>query len=242
MIDIHSHILPDVDDGARGAQDALSMLHAAAAGGVTLQVLTPHMKPGRFDNSAAQLAAGFAAFAESARASGCDIGLRLAAEVHVGPHVVALARAGTLPFLGECDARKTLLLEFPLTTPPAGSINLIDWLLDNDILPVIAHPERCREWQQHPDRLAPYLERGCALQVTGSSLLGGFGQDAQTTAIRLIERDAVAAVASDCHNPRYRPPDLHIARDWLAQTFDSVTAATLTERGPARLLGLAAAH
>lgn len=100
LTDIHSHILPGVDDGVQSDADALAMLRIAAAGGVTTQVLTPHYHPGRFDNARAALAARFAAFQATVDAAGIDIRLRLAGEVHIGPEILQMVADDTLPWLG----------------------------------------------------------------------------------------------------------------------------------------------
>jgi len=204
MLDIHSHILPGVDDGVRTLNEALEMLRLAAAGGVTTQVLTPHIQPGRFDNTQAFLQERFQVFKEAVDQAAIDIELRLAAEVHIGPEIMTLVTDDTLPWLGEYQGMKTFLLEFPLTHPPAGSINLVHWLIQRGVLPVIVHPERCRKWQDHPEQLEPYLAAGCPIQITASSLLGKFGAAARETAVDLIEQAPFCVIATDSHNLRYR--------------------------------------
>lgn len=240
MIDIHSHILPGVDDGVRTLSDALEMLRIAAADGVREQVLTPHLHPGRFDNSPAALRAQFDQFTEAVQAAGIDIALHLAAEVHVGSEITGLVERDELPWLGEYQGRKTFLLEFPLTAVPSGSINLIRWLLARDVLPVIVHPERCREWQRQPDRLAPYLKLGCPLQITASSLNGRFGSGARAAAMTLLDSGAFVVIASDCHNLAYRPPDLSSALPCATARCGAERAEWMVTTGPGELLGLPA--
>ena len=235
MIDIHSHILPGVDDGAKTLEDALEMLSLASASGVTTQVLTPHVQPGRFDNAKADLERRFDAFRSEADRAGIEIDLRLAAEVHVGPEIMQLVADDTLPWLGEYRGMRTFLLEFPLTHTPAGSINLVHWLIQRDVLPVIVHPERCREWQDHPDRLAPFIEAGCPIQITASSLTGGFGGAAKRLATDLIASTPTLVVATDCHNLAYRPPDLDAGYAAVEELANAVLARHATSELPAAL-------
>ena len=104
MIDLHSHILPGVDDGVQTLEDALEMLRIAAAGGVTIQVLTPHIHPGRFDNSKAALEPRFEALRTATEEAGIGIELRLAAELHAVPDIrerVTLLRGGS--HVDSCD-------------------------------------------------------------------------------------------------------------------------------------------
>lgn len=237
MIDIHSHILPGVDDGVQTLEDGLAMLRIAAAGGVTTQVLTPHLHPGRFDNTLEFLQQRFESFSEAVENAGIDIELRLAAEVHIGPEIMAMVTNDTLPWLGEYRGMKTFLLEFPLTSTPAGSINLVHWLIKHDVLPVIVHPERCREWQDHPERLAPYFEAGCPLQITGASLLGQFGTSAKTLAVEILESATEFVIATDCHNLAYRPPDLSQALGAASNIIGPTLARKATSDQPRALLG-----
>lgn len=239
MIDIHSHILPGVDDGVQTLEDALEMLRIAVESGVKTQVLTPHIQPGRFDNTKDYLLRRFQDFLEAVRAARIDIELRLAAEVHVCPQIMGMVASDTLPWLGTYQGMKTFLLEFPQSKPPAGSVNLVRWLVNRKVLPIIVHPERCREWQEHPERLEQLVEFGCPLQITASSLLGGFGRGARDAALRfLTESQAPIAVASDCHNLAYRPPDIDQGYAWLNDKFGGASSTRLTGETPAQLLGL----
>lgn len=236
MIDIHSHILPGVDDGVQSEDDALEMLRIAARSGVTLQVLTPHIHPGRFDNNVQALRQHFDRFQARVEAEGIEIELRLAAELHIGTAIMQMVADDTLPWLGEYRGMRTFLLEFPQTRAPTGSINLVNWLIDQGVLPVIVHPERSREWQEHPERLTPYIEVGCPLQLTASSILGKFGQRAKTAALRLMENTTLTVLASDCHNLTYRPPDLNLSFDAIAKQYHPQKARKLCEDLPAALI------
>ncbi|VAW85193.1 Manganese-dependent protein-tyrosine phosphatase [hydrothermal vent metagenome] len=97
MIDIHSHILPGVDDGAQNVADAIEMLRIAADGGVTHQVLTPHIHLNRFDNNITQLKEHFEVFQEVVEDKGISIKLHLAAEIHIDPNIIQMVESDTLP-------------------------------------------------------------------------------------------------------------------------------------------------
>ncbi|TPW14613.1 MAG: protein-tyrosine phosphatase [Halothiobacillaceae bacterium] len=208
MIDIHSHILPGVDDGAQTVEDALKMLLLAAADGVTVQYLTPHIQPNRFNNNRQALEERFSVFREQVANAGITIELRLAAEVHIGPEVMTMVDRGTLPWLGRWRGEYCFLLELPSNTLPTGSINLIHWLRKRQITPIIVHPERNREFQKQPDKLRPFIEAGCPLQITSGSLSSRFGPEAQVLAEQLLKGRYVSAIATDSHNLAYRPPCL----------------------------------
>lgn len=208
MIDIHSHILPRVDDGARSIDEALEMLRMAVDQGVTTQVLTPHIHLGRFDNTKQKLTEHFLRFRDVVAANNISIKLLLAAELRIGPELMQLVQQDQIPWLGEYQGKKTFLLEFPRIDIPHGSDNLVRWLLQKNIQPIIVHPERNKTFSRNPAKLQTFIDLGCPLQVTASSLTGKFGPEAQDMAERLIRDEQVLAIASDCHNLKGRAPDL----------------------------------
>jgi len=208
LIDIHSHILPNVDDGARSNAEALDMLRMAVDGGVTTQILTPHIHFGRFNNTKADLEERFEQFQTLVDEANINVELQLGAEVRIGPEVMQLVNNNAIPWLGEYQGRKTFLLEFPRQDVPFGSDNLVKWLLAKNCLPIIVHPERNRTFVDQRHKLQTFIDLGCPLQLTASSLTGKFGADVQQMSEELLEADLVSAIASDCHNLKGRTPDL----------------------------------
>lgn len=236
MIDIHSHILPCVDDGAESLDVALSMLAASALDGVKTQVLTPHMHRGRYDNKIDDLRESFKNFSIALERSGIDIELKLAAEVHISPDIPLLSKSDELLWMGHWDNAKVFLLEFPFNQLPHGSLNLINWLAKNNIKPVLAHPERYQYFQSAPEKLASYLAAGCLVQITTSSLTGQFGESAYCAADYFLKNDWVHFLASDCHNVNKRAPGLSEAVNIAAQLIGDHAANKLVQDNPAKLL------
>lgn len=208
MIDIHSHILPGVDDGAQTLEDALIMLRMAVANGITTQVLTSHIQTGRYTNSPASLRKSFAEFLDVVDSQNIPIKLLLSAEVRIEPELLVLLEQDDFPWLGMWDDKRVFLLEMPHNHLPVGSLNLVKHLIQNNIMPVIVHPERNRECQQDIKKLVPLIKAGCKIQITAGSLTGNFGQKAKNVAVQLLKEDMVMFLATDCHSPSYRPPDL----------------------------------
>ncbi|MDO6693238.1 tyrosine protein phosphatase [Aliiglaciecola sp. 3_MG-2023] len=208
MIDIHSHILPGVDDGAKTLAEALDMLKMAVDQGVKTQVLTPHIHYGRYENTKADLINRFAQFQQQVIDANIDIELRLGAEIRIGTELMQLVQQDQIPWLGTYQGSKTFLLEFPRIDVPHGSDNLVRWLLQKDIIPIIVHPERNKTFLNHPHKLQIFTDMGCPLQITASSLTGKFGDDVKQMALELVEQDKAFAIASDCHNLKGRAPDL----------------------------------
>jgi protein-tyrosine phosphatase len=208
MIDIHSHILPSIDDGAKSLDEALDMLKIAIDQGVTTQVLTPHIHIGRFNNTIQLIEERFKKFQEQVDAANLKIKLLLGAELRIGPEIMQLISKNAVPWLGEFENKKTFLLEFPRTEVPFGSDNLVKWLLSKNCLPIIVHPERNSTFLNNREKLQTFIDLGCPLQITSSSITGKFGADVQQMCEDLLVAEQVSAIASDCHNLKGRSPDL----------------------------------
>jgi len=235
MIDIHSHILPGIDDGARSLDESLSMLRMAIDGGVTTQVLTPHIHTGRFDNTKQDIEECFEVFSEQVDAANLPIKLLLGAELRIGPEIMALVAADGIPCLGEVGGKKTFLLEFPRNEIPFGSDNLVRWLLSKDYLPIIVHPERNSTFLHHRDKLQVFIDLGCPLQITASSLTGKFGADVKQMAEKLLIAGEVSVIASDCHNLKARSPDLLMGYQHAKSIVGHQAALNLVNGNPQKV-------
>jgi protein-tyrosine phosphatase len=224
MIDIHSHILPGVDDGAQSLKEALTMLKIAVDGGVSTQYLTPHIHFGRYNNTKANLEVCLAQFKEQVNEANIEVELRLGAELRIGPELMQLVTHNAIPCLGVHKGKRTFLLEFPRQEIPYGSDNIVKWLLAKDYLPIIVHPERNRTFLNNREKLQTFIDLGCPLQITASSLTGKFGADVQQMCKDLLEQEQVSAIASDCHNLKGRAPDLGLIINKLGINVNAKTA------------------
>lgn len=236
MIDLHCHYLPGIDDGAQTLQEGLDLARAAVAAGIKTAVLTPHVHVGRYENNLSSIKKAFAAFQRSLSEEQIDLDVRIGGEVRIGAEIIQLIEDGEMPYLGELDGYQILLLEFPHSHVIIGADKLVKWLLDRQIRPLIAHPERNKEVMRNIDKIGPFMEMGCLLQITGASVIGDFGVPAQECALRLLDRNWVSVVASDAHNLAHRPPNLNVARQALAAIGGDTYARELTERMPARIV------
>lgn len=239
MLDIHTHVLPGIDDGARTPDEALALLRALADDGVTHVVATPHIYPGVYDNTADGIATVFARLNAQAQAAALPLTLSWAAEVRICAEMLDWLAAGRLPLLnGGRGSQRFVLLELPDNAVPVGADTLVARLVDAGVTPVIAHPERNRAIADRPQRIDALVRAGARLQLTAASVLGEFGERAATTAQLLLRQGLVEVVASDSHNLRSRRPRMGAARAWLAEHFGAEVAEQLTETNPARLAGM----
>lgn len=232
MIDLHNHLLPGIDDGAPDLDAALALARVAVQDGITHLVCTPHIHPGRYDNTPASIQGAHALFAAALVRENIPLQVAAAAEVRFGMELMVGIAQGAIPFLGEWLGKKVLLLEFPHSEIPFGAERLTSWLLQRNIVPMIAHPERNKGIMRSPAKLKPFLDQGCLLQVTAGSVAGQFGQAAEEVAHALLEQGVVTILASDAHNLQHRPPIISAGLREAARLVGDAKAEALVRTTP----------
>ncbi len=230
MIDIHSHILWGVDDGARELSDSLGMLRIAAEFGTTDIVATPHSDlTYRFQHELVSDRIATLSAASSgvpAIHRGCDFHL----SVENIRDALACPAKYTINGLGY------LLVEFAEAFIPRSSDEILREFVMRGMVPVITHPERNLRLRGNLARLEQWTRLGCALQITAQSLGDGFGKHANRSAWSMLKRGLVHVVASDAHDITHRPPRLDIARKILTQEMGEEVASLLLIDNPAAIL------
>ena len=237
MIDVHCHLLPGIDDGADSLPVALQMAKQAVANGIRHAVLTPHITPGRYDNDLQTIDRACQEFRGQLLQHNIALTVSLAAEVSICPELMHLLPQGEIPFLGKLDGLNILLLEFPHSHIPPGSLKLVEWLLHRNVRPMIAHPERNKDVHRNIEKIAPFVQSGCLLQLTAASVAGGFGPVSQERSEQLLERGWVKLLASDAHNANHRIPDLNPGREAAARLIGDEAAWHLVREAPASIVG-----
>ncbi|WP_348728353.1 CpsB/CapC family capsule biosynthesis tyrosine phosphatase [Rheinheimera texasensis] len=235
MIDLHSHILPNIDDGAADESETLALLRLAAADGIRQMVATPHINPGYFDNNKLTINTALASARALIHQHQIPLQLAAAAEVRLTEQLIPAIEQQQMPFLGLWQSQRVLLLELPHSHVPAGTDKLLKWLGRQQIIAMIAHPERNRDIQTNPALLQSLKNAGCLFQLTASSLLGDLGDRHQQCAEFLVRQRIYQVMATDCHNLQRRPPKLRLARQTLAQLTDDDYAEALVCGHPAQI-------
>jgi protein-tyrosine phosphatase len=236
MIDLHCHLLPGIDDGPDTLDQSLELCRIAVADGTTHAVVTPHIHPGRWENNRASIAQQCASLQEALASHNIPLQLGFAAEVRLTDQIMQQIADNDIPFYGEVDGYNIMLLEFPHGHMIPGSENLAQWLLNQGIRPLIAHPERNKQLMKDAAQLQPFIDMGCWLQLTAGSVTGGFGKTAQAIALQLLEDDAVTVLASDGHNNKARQPVLMQTFDYVVQHYGKDRAWRLMQNMPATIV------
>src|SRR5216684_224303 len=230
MIDIHSHILPDWDDGPRTLEESLRMLTIAAGSGTTGIVATPHANSQyRFDAGVIQQR-----FHELTAAAGSLIQLHLGCDFHLSYENVQDALQN--PSKYTINNKTYLMVELPDLVIAESARSILSRLRSAGIIPVITHPERNTQIQGRLDILNQWVRDGCLLQITAQSLLGRFGLEAERCCHSLLSAKMVHFVASDAHDCEDRPPRLDLAYRHVAQHYGASLAERLFRINPAAVL------
>ncbi len=228
FVDLHTHVLHGLDDGAKTRDDSLEMLRIAEANGTTDLVATPHANsrftfdPALIDRRIAELAPHTGVRLHR----GCDFHL------HVSNIEDALANPGKYTI----DHGPYLLVELPATVVPSGTDRILMQLLDAGMLPIVTHPERNGHLQRHTGDLVRWIGLGCAVQVTAASLTGLFGRAARASAHALVKAGLAHFVASDAHDAEVRTPSLREAYACLIDLFEEDRVRALFVENPRAVL------
>ncbi len=234
MIDLHSHILPDLDDGASSWEEAVQMCSAAFQDGTRTMVATPHVFNGIYSPKSEQIEEKISELKNRLFLEGIDLEIVQGAEVHVRPDLPLLMSED--PILTFNGKGRYFLLEFPHSVIPPNADQFIFKLMTQNLIPVIAHPERNLSVQSRPEILEPLVKQGALTQVTAMSFTGGFGPQTRDVACELLRRNLVHVVASDAHNSRGRPPLLSDARKRIIDLVGFEKSRELFEVFPRKIL------
>jgi len=233
MIDIHTHILPELDDGAESEDDALAMCRMAAEDGIDVMVATPHMFCDVGNPTKKEIAASCDRLRLMLVNAGIEIDLHFAAEVAMLEELSDKIKCGEVPMLDRMS--RFVLLEAPRTGNCSRELSEMVFQLQlNDITPVVAHPECTESFYYDPDLAERVVRQGAFLQVTAGSFL--HGGDRFDVVMDFLKKGLIHVVASDAHDRKFRPPLLSEARRICADIAGVASAENLFCINPARIL------
>ena len=226
MIDLHSHPLPGVDDGARTFEDAVEMLRMAAEDGTTHLVATPHCSyeyPFRPDVNQEKVRELQAAVGQRPK-------LLLGCDFHLSYDNINQIVSDRGDFT--INHTRYVLAEFDDHFIPENMSRVFYDLQVAGLVPILTHPERNEVFHRKPEILYDWVMAGCLVQLTAKSYTGGFGQHPRQLCETWLERNLVHFFASDAHDTRYRPPLLSPCYDKLEGVRGREEADRIMKRNP----------
>lgn len=232
MKDIHSHLLPGIDDGSRTIEESIQLIKDASAAGVTDIMLTPHyIKDSEYVCNNKEKQKLFQELKKKVKDEKIDIHLYLGNEIYIDDELITLLNQNELMPLNQS---KYVLVEFPLGNVVRNAKDIMYELVRNGYIPILAHPERYRVFKHHPDYIKEFLRIGVLLQGNYKSLFGSYGKEAKKTLKYFLKNNWISFLGSDVHRTsdfpvkrlkkklKFLVKNDSIVEDLLVNNFDKV--------------------
>ncbi len=231
MIDIHSHLLPEIDDGSRSWDETMEMVKQAIRDGIKEVAVTHHV----LSNLAYEREPEIIAKLNELRQRLTQENLRL--KVHLGAEIYAQADMELSHTMSTYNNNgKYFLVEFPMQAIPKFVADRFFDMIMEGMVPIIAHPERNGTFIRTPEKAFEFVQRGALLQMNGGSILGRHGPQVKDTATILLNSNLIHFVGSDSHNTRSRPIKLRSAYEAVAEGWGEHRAVLLFFENPKKAI------
>jgi len=231
LIDIHSHVLPKIDDGPVTWEDSMAMLRQAEEDGTKEVAITHHILSNLDYEREGEIITKFKELQERIKIEKIEIKIHLGAEIYSQPDMELFHTISTYN-----DNKKYFLVEFPMQGIPTFVADHFFSLISDGMVPIIAHPERNGGVIRKPERAYEFVQRGALLQMNAGSILGRHGAPVKDAATILLNSDLVHFVGSDGHNTKRRPLQLRAARNAVAEGWGEDRANLLFHENPAKAI------
>lgn len=198
MIDFHSHILPNVDDGSKSVEETFELLEEAKNAGFEGVISTSHYMEEYYEVNVAERKVWINALAENLYKKNIDLKLYLGNEIYFTENLINLLETGKATSINNSNY---VLFEFPLNSKPMNMYDIIYDMLEYKIIPVLAHPERYSFVQKEPELIYDLIQKGVLMQANYGSILGQYGKNAQMIVRKFYENNMIHFLGSDVHRP-----------------------------------------
>lgn len=206
LVDIHCHVLPDIDDGPGDWQQSLEMSKIAYDNSISTIIATPHWIQGTsWQPTYNTVLQKIDKLNELLLSEKVNIKILSGMEVGISENLVDLLNSGEVLTLANSNY---ILIEIPFVSLPFGLEEIIFKLVSAGYIPLLAHPERNKELQANPGRISDLIDRGALTQITTGSFCGDWGESAMECSIEFANMDTIFTLASDGHSAGSRPPEM----------------------------------
>ena len=233
MIDFHSHILPNIDDGSKSVEETFELLKEAKQAGFDEIISTSHYMEEYYEVNVAEREAWVDAISQNLHRVDLDLKLYLGSEIYITDNIVKLLEEGKASSINNSNY---VLFELPLNSKPMNLYDVVYEMLQNRIVPVLAHPERYLFVQKEPEIIYELIQKGVLMQANYGSILGRYGEKAALIVQKLLENNMIHFLGSDVHKPNTIYPQVPEALRIIKIIVGEEKLRELTEINPKLVL------
>lgn len=233
MIDFHSHIIFDVDDGAETIENSIKMILEAEKAGYTDIIATPHYMEGCYEVEKDEINKKIQLINTVLQQNNVNVKVHQGNEVYITNNVVNLINEGIVSTMNNS---RYVLIETPMGEEPLNLIEVIYNVIENGKIPVIAHPERYEFIQKNPNKLYNLIEQGALFQANIGSIIGLYGKDVKKTVEQLLQNNMIHFIGTDTHRPNSIYTKIDTAIEELAQIVSRKKIRELTYENAQKVL------
>lgn len=229
MIDVHSHIVFEVDDGSKSIEQSIEILQEASKVGFEKVIVTPHYIEGYYEMDKKEIFARIATIKEKLKNIGCDIEILQGNEIYITNNINELLENEQVTALND---KKYVLFELPLNAEAMNLNKVVYQILEKGRIPILAHPERYSFVQKDPNVLLGLIEDGVLIQSNYGSIIGQYGRQAKETLKKMLKHNMLHLLGSDVHRPNTIYPKIEEAIEEIKKIVDEETLENITLNYP----------
>ena len=199
MIDFHTHILPNIDDGSESVEETFNLIKEAKSVGFDSIISTSHYIEKYYEVGVKERCEWINALSEALKKESIDMNLYLGNEVYFSENIIQLLKENKI---AKINNSRYMLFEFAMNVKPINVYDVLYEMLQNKIVPVLAHPERYSFVQKDPSFIYELIDAGVLMQVNYASIIGWYGKKAEILAKKFLESNMISFLGSDVHKQR----------------------------------------
>lgn len=233
MIDFHTHILPNIDDGSRSIEETFNLIKEAKNVGFEAIISTSHYMEKYYETNAPEREVWINAIYENLQAKNIDINLYLGNEIYLSENIIKLLEEGKASTINDTSY---VLFEMPLNAEPMNLYDVIYEMMQYKLVPILAHPERYSFVQKEPELIYDLIEKGVLMQANFGSILGIYGEKAQMIVRKFFESNMIHFLGTDVHRQNSIYPKVPEALVEITKIIGDEKVKELTKINPRLVL------
>lgn len=233
MIDFHTHILPNIDDGSKSVEETFNLIREAEKAGFDSIISTSHYIENYYESPVEEREEWIKALSGALKKESIDVELYLGNEVYFSENIIQLLNENKI---AKINNSRYMLFEFAMNVKPINVYDVIYEMIQNKITPILAHPERYRFIQQDPSLVYELIDTGVLMQANYSSIIGWYGEKAEILVKKFLESNMISFLGSDVHKPNTIYLKMPEILEKLEQTIGKDKLYELTTLNPKKVL------